>query len=73
MDQPSTDKKADIYLMGVSEHCALPDALLLVMEREAFIPKIKIGAFCKCKLYLINPFNSEEFYMKENFASATPF
>ena len=73
MDQPSTHKKADVYVMGVSELCALPDGLLLVLEREAFIPKIKIGAFCKCKLYLINPLNSEEFSMKEKFSSDTPF
>ena len=73
MDQPSTHKKADIYVMGVSELCALPVGQLLVLEREAFIPKIKIGAFCKCKLYLINPLNSEEFSMKEKFSSDTPF
>ena len=73
MDQPSTHKKADIYVMGVSELCALPDGQILVLEREAFIPKVKIGAFCKCKLYLINPLNSEEFSMKENFSSDTPF
>lgn len=73
MDQPSTHKKADIYVMGVSELCALPDGQLLVLEREAFIPKIKIGAFCKCKLYQINPLNSEEFSMKEKFSSDTPF
>ena len=73
MDQPSTHKKADIYVMGVSELCALPDGQLLVLEREAFIPKIKIGAFCKCKLYQINPLNSENFSMKENISSDTPF
>ena len=73
MDQPSTHKKADIYVMGVSELCVLPDGQLLVLEREAFIPKIKIGAFCKCKLYLINPLNSENFSMKEKFSSDTPF
>ena len=73
MDQPSTHKKADIYVMGVSELCALPDGQLLVLEREAFIPKIKIGAFCKCKLYLINPLNSDEFSMNEKFSSDTPF
>ena len=73
MDQPSTHKKADIYVMGVSELCALPDGQLLVLEREAFIPKIKIGAFCKCKLYQINPLNSEEFALKEKFSLDTPF
>ncbi len=64
MDQPSSHKKADIYVMGVSELCALPDGQLLVLEREAFIPMIKIGSFCKCKLYQINPLNSEEFALK---------
>ena len=73
MDKPSTHKKADIYVMGVSELCALPDGQLLVLEREAFIPKIKIGAFCKCKLYLINPLNSEGFSMEEKFSADTPF
>lgn len=73
MDKPSTHKKADIYVMGVSELCALPDGQLLVLEREAFIPKIKIGAFCKCKLYLINPLNSDGFSMEEKFSSDTPF
>ena len=73
MDQPSTHKKADIYVMGVSELCTLPDGQLLILEREAFIPKIKIGAFCKCKLYLVNPLNSEEFSMKEKFSADTPF
>ena len=73
MDQPSTHKKADIYVMGVSELCALSDGRLLVLEREAFIPKVRIGAFCKCKLYLVNPLNSENFSMKENISSDTPF
>lgn len=73
MDKPSTHKKADIYVMGVSELCALPDGQLLVLEREAFIPKIKIGAFCKCKLYLINPLNSDGFSMEEKFSADTPF
>lgn len=73
MDQPSTHKNADIYVMGVSELCVLPDGQLLVLEREAFIPKIKIGAFCKCKIYLVNPLNSRKFSMKEKFSSDTPF
>ncbi len=59
MDKPSTARKAETYVMGVSELCALPDGQLLVLEREAFIPKIKLGAFCKCKLYLINPWKEK--------------
>ena len=30
----------------------ISDGQLLVLEREAFIPKIKIGAFCKCKVVI---------------------
>ena len=55
MDIPSTMKTAQTYAMGVSELCALPDGQLLVLEREAFIPKAKMGAFCQCKLYIIDP------------------
>lgn len=55
MDEPSTRKKAQTYVQGVSELCVLPDGQLLVLEREAFIPKWKLGAFCKCKLYIVNP------------------
>ena len=55
MDEPSTRKKGQTYVQGVSELCVLPDGQLLVLEREAFIPKWKLGAFCKCKLYIVNP------------------
>lgn len=58
MDKPSTNKTAQTYVMGVSELCALPDGQLLVLEREAFIPKVKVGAFCHCKLYVVNPYES---------------
>ena len=54
-DAPSTRKAAQTYTMGVSELCALPDGQLLVLEREAFVPKRKLGAFCKCSLYAVNP------------------
>ncbi len=59
MDAPSTRRKAETYVMGVSELCVLPDGQLLVLEREAFIPKVKLGAFCKCKLFLVNPSNEK--------------
>ena len=55
MDMPTTMKRATTYVMGVSELCALPDGKLLVLEREAFIPNIKLGAFCQCKLYVVDP------------------
>lgn len=59
MDEPSTNRKAEIYALGVSELCTLPDGQLLVLEREAFVPKIKIGAFCKCKIYIVNPWEEQ--------------
>lgn len=58
MDAPSTTKAAQTYVMGVSELCVLPDGQLLVLEREAFVPKMKIGAFCQCKLFLVDPSSS---------------
>ena len=73
MDAPSTNKAAQMYVMGVSELCALPDGQLLVLEREAWIPKIKIGAFCRCKLYLVNPSQEKVFAMTDAFSSDTPF
>ena len=54
MDMPTTARTAQTYVMGVSELCVLPDGQLLVLEREAFVPKQKIGAFCNCKLYVVD-------------------
>lgn len=73
MDKPSTHRKAETYVMGVSELCVLPDGQLLVLEREAFIPKIKLGAFCKCKLYVVNPWQEKPFPLSENFDEKTPY
>lgn len=73
MDKPSVNRKAETYVMGVSELCVLPDGQLLVLEREAFIPKIKLGAFCKCKLYVVNPWKEKTFPLTENFDEKTPF
>ena len=73
MDTPSVKKKAEIYVMGVSELCALPDGQLLVLEREAFIPHIKLGAFCKCKLYVIAPLRGKEIDMFKAMDDESPF
>lgn len=73
MDKPSTQRKAETYVMGVSELCVLPDGQLLVLEREAFIPKVKVGAFCKCKLYVVNPWQERQFPMSEPFSGDSPF
>lgn len=73
MDKPSIHRKAETYVMGVSELCVLPDGQLLVLEREAFIPKIKLGAFCKCKLYIVNPWLEKSFPLSEPFDEKSPF
>lgn len=39
------------YAHGVSELCALDDGSLLVLEREVYVPRRKVGAWCKCKIY----------------------
>lgn len=53
-----TGRSADFgstYVFGVPEICALPDGHLLILEREANIPSIYIGADVKCKLYSVKP------------------
>lgn len=56
MDMPETKStSADHYAMGVSALCALEDGRLLVLEREFFVPKLKVGAFVNCKIYIIDP------------------
>lgn len=55
-DMPTVkSSSADIYATGVSALCALDDGRLLVLEREAFVPKLKVGAFVKCKIYVVDP------------------
>lgn len=73
MDEPTARKDAQVYVMGVSELCALPDGQLLVLEREAFVPKMKIGAFCHCKLYVVDPSASAPIPMGEPLSARTPF
>lgn len=55
MDAPTTHKQAQTYVMGVSELCAIGGGHLVALEREAFVPKAKLGSFCRCKLYEIGP------------------
>lgn len=59
MDKPSVNRKSANYAMGVSDICAVGDGRLLVLEREFFVPKKKIGAFVKCKVYIVNPKNEK--------------
>lgn len=58
MDLPEVKaSSADQYAMGVSALCALDDGRLLVLEREIYVPKLKIGAFVNCKIYVVDPEN----------------
>lgn len=52
MDQPQGQQKnAKLWAFGVPSLCALDDGTLLVLEREAYVPHSKIGAWVHCKLY----------------------
>lgn len=73
MDMPTTMKTAETYAMGVSELCALPDGQLLVLEREAFVPKTKIGAFCQCKLYVVNPSVETPYPLEKSVEAGAPY
>ncbi len=55
MDVPHSTKAARNYAMGVSELLALDDGSLLVLEREFHVPKSKIGAWCRIKIYQVWP------------------
>lgn len=46
--------KAQFYAHGIGTICALDDGSLLVLEREFFVPKKKIGSFVNCKLFHFN-------------------
>lgn len=55
MDVPKTRKKGRQFVHGVSELVAIGDGCLLVLERELFVPKRKIGAYAICKLFEVHP------------------
>lgn len=58
LDAPVADKrKAQFYAHGIGTVCALDDGSLLLLEREFYVPKKKIGSFVNCKLFLC-PTNS---------------
>lgn len=73
MDMPTTMKTAQTYAMGVSELCVLPDGQLLVLEREAFVPKVKFGAFCNCKLYVVDPDKASPYALDKPVEPGAPY
>ncbi|MCD8296263.1 MAG: esterase-like activity of phytase family protein [Prevotella sp.] len=73
MDAPISNAEAGNYAMGVSEMTAISDGSLLVLEREFYVPKSKIGAFVQCKLYEITPEDSFSISADEPITENTPF
>lgn len=55
MDAPTATRAAANYAMGVSELCAIDDGSLIVLEREFYVAKGKLGSFVNCKLYVVDP------------------
>lgn len=66
MDAPKKNgTKAAAYAHGVSEVCAMDDGSLLVLEREFYVPKAKIGSYVVCKLYRYNPSKQQKMLIEE--------
>lgn len=56
LDQPEGNASHALhYAHGIGTLCALDDGSLLVLEREFFVPKSKLGSFVTCKLYQYTP------------------
>ena len=56
MDYPeATAESSNGYCHGVSDLCALDDGRVLVMERELFVPPLRIGAWVNNKIYVVDP------------------
>lgn len=72
-DAPENLKKAQHYAMGVSEIAVLDDGRILVLEREAWVPRIKYGAWVVCKLYLVDPSTSKTVSSSVALNNESPF
>nr|MBP7471360.1 esterase-like activity of phytase family protein [Prevotella sp.] len=53
MDAPEAPK-SETYAMGVSELCSIGDNKLLVLERELYVAKMKIGSFVQNKIFYVD-------------------
>lgn len=70
MDAPTSNREAWQYAMGVPALTALDNGSLLVLEREFYIPRSKLGAFVNCKIYQAWP--SEEIDKQQPITAETP-
>lgn len=73
MDEPVADKVARNYAMGVSEILALDDGRLLVLERELYVPRQKIGAFVNCKIYEVDPSGAQPVCADTSLTASSPY
>lgn len=48
-------QRALYYAHGVGALCALPTGELLVLERELYVPRFRLGAWVACKLFVVHP------------------
>ena len=56
MDFPEAKaESSEGYCHGVPDICALDDGRLLVMERELFVPTLRLGAWVNNKIYIVDP------------------
>ena len=60
MDEPIVRQKEGRTIRGISAITALTDGRLLLLEREVFIAKKKIGSSVTCNIYMVNPQVSPE-------------
>ena len=60
MDAATEQQQEVRTVTGISAMTALPDGRLLLLEREIFITKKKIGSSVKCTIYVVNPQEVEE-------------
>lgn len=61
MDPPKyNNKKHSFYAHGIGTICSIGTDSLLVLEREAHVPPLKIGAKVSCKLFLFNLTNHKK-------------
>jgi len=54
-DSTEVKKHKGTSILGVSGMAALDDGRIIVLERELFFPRKKIGSFVHVKLYMVNP------------------
>lgn len=59
MEPPMAKKPGRAHVLGVSALTALPDGRLLVLERECYLPKRKIGAWVMCRLFLVDTHSTD--------------